>query len=125
MCGVVLLVASGTATAMSHDHHTHSVSPFDQNKELPHHCVLKGHSINNPCPHIVRDSKSADTIAIATDCGGAPYEKQTVPQNTNKQKVFLVNGKPHIQPSRNSLGIVTSDYSLILPRSLFHPPRFI
>ncbi len=127
VCWVTILVTSGSVAAMSHDHHTshHSISPFDKSKELPHHCALKGHSINNPCPHLLRDSKPANSIAIATDCGGTPYEKQTVPQGANKQKVFLDTGKIHPLLTRHSLSIFASDYSLLLHTPLFHPPRFI
>ncbi len=127
MSWVTILVTSGTVTAMSHDHHTshHSISPFDKSNELPQHCVLKGHSINNPCPHLMKDSKSVNSITIAADCGGTPYEKQTVPQSANKQKVFLDTRKNHDLQNRYILSIVTSDYSLLLHTPLFHPPRFI
>jgi len=127
LCGVAILVASNVTMAMPHDHHSshHSISPFDKSKELPHHCALKGHSINNPCPHLLKDSKSVNSIAIATDCGGTPYKKQTVSQSANKQKVFLYTGKNQDLPSRHSLSIFANDYSLTLHTPLFHPPRFI
>ncbi len=73
---MVIFITSGSVSAKSHNHHiSHQlVSPFDKTMELPNHCVLKGHSLNNPCPHLKKES--VNSLTIAAYCGGAPFEKK-------------------------------------------------
>lgn len=127
ICVGVILATSGSVAAMSHDHHPshHAVSPFDKGKELPPHCALNGHSINNPCPHLMKGLKSANSTVIAVDCGGTPNEKQALPENAKKQKVLSVIGKNSGFPDRHSIHIARCGYSFALHIPLFHPPRFI
>ena len=69
------LFGASNALAMAHDHGQHQhpqstiVSPFDAKKEGQSlHCVLRGHSHQDFCPHSEAERSQTDTIA--SDCGG-------------------------------------------------------
>jgi hypothetical protein len=132
---VLLLVTIATfiggldlATAMSHEHHSAQhevVSPFEGKPILPNHCELQGHSLNNPCPHLLngsRNKKSTKDI-ISVDCSGS--QKYPGFPGAKKHEVCSSNG--NLSGSSTSLAFHTS-YNLILyfvPSPLYHPPRFI
>lgn len=127
MCVGVILAVSGSVAAMSHDHHIshQAVSPFDKGKELPPHCALNGHSMHNPCPHLMKDLKSVNSTVIAADCGGTPYGKQNPPENAKKQKVLSATGKNSGLQNGHNIRTAGNGYSFVLYSPLFHPPRFI
>ena len=67
---ILVLLLAGIATltcgldladAMSHEHHSTQhevVSPFDGKPTIPNHCELQGHSLKNPCPHLLNGSRN-------------------------------------------------------------------
>lgn len=86
---VAAILVAGTAWAhpgaphihegpmMMQDHNAHS--PFHQhsqhvqtkNEEQSLHCILNGHSPDEPCPHKkTRKTDSRDSVRISTECGG-------------------------------------------------------
>jgi hypothetical protein len=121
---MVIFITSVSVSAKPHDHHTSHplVSPFDKTIELPHHCIVNGHSLSNPCPHLIKKTANSHTIAVA--CGGAPDKKQTIPEGAKAQKIFSEGDKYSDLPSSHSFRVPISKYSFILPSPLFHPPRF-
>ncbi|MFT4577290.1 MAG: hypothetical protein ACI8PD_002198 [Nitrospinales bacterium] len=80
---VLLLVGIATLTcdldlaaAMSHEHKfpEHGVeSPFEGKPTLPNHCELQGHSLKNPCPHLLNGSGNKKSLKdiISVDCSGS------------------------------------------------------
>ena len=129
-CAVAIAMSVDSAVAMSHDHDAshHSLSPFDSSKDhLSHHCVLSGHSTNNPCPHMLKNLKSAktDAITISVDCGGASNQKSRASIEVNKQKVSADFREHTCLSGIYKLYSSVSSYSFFLQTPLYHPPRFI
>lgn len=122
---VIILITSGSVSAMSHDHPAShdEVSPFEKKIELPRHCFLKGHSLHNPCPHLKKESFKLFTIA--SNCGGVPYKKQTAPGGSKTQKVFTESGKYPDLPNHYPFRTTIPPFSFIFSSPFFHPPRFV
>jgi hypothetical protein len=129
LAGIATLTCGlGLADAMSHEHHStrhEVVSPFDGKSTLPSHCELQGHSLKNPCPHLLRglrDKKSAQDI-ISVDCS----ETQKYPgfAGAKKHEVYSSDKNPSCSSASFAFH---SSYDLILyflPPPFYHPPRFI
>jgi hypothetical protein len=132
---VLLLVGIATLTcgfdfadAMSHEHHSPQhevVSPFEGKPTLPNHCELQGHSLKNPCPHLLngsRNKKSSQDI-ISIDCSGS----QKYPGFPGAKKHKASSNNKNFLGSSTSV-VFHSSFNLVLyslPRPLYHPPRFI
>ena len=124
---VVFFVTTGTSFAMSHSHHGshHSVSPFDKAKELPYHCALNGHSMDNPCPHLSINLNENKMGSLAAECAGSSVPKQSMSKGAAKHKLFSSLDESIFQPYCFSLFSRDTDYSFLLHNPPFHPPRFI
>ncbi len=129
LVGIATLICDfDVASAMSHDHHSHQhgvVSPFDGKPTLPNHCELQGHSLKNPCPHLLNGSRNKKSLKeiISVDCSGT--QKHPGFSGAKKHEVFSSNKNLSVSSTRFSL---KSSYNLILhflPSPLYHPPRFI
>ena len=114
---IVVFFWFGSAMAATHGHHmiTHSVSPFDQNKEENLlHCSLKGHPIDQICP----ENSLNNTIQelISSDCGSRPldassdisinYSRSLLAVNMRFQSKLLFTGQliiPHIYKTRPNI----------------------
>ena len=69
------LAGSSQAMAMAghNHHHGKAASPFDA-KGYSLHCILNGHSLDNPCPKMLSVLGKNDRIyAIGAECGGSPF----------------------------------------------------
>jgi hypothetical protein len=132
---VLLLVGMATltcglslATAMSHEHHSAQhevVSPFEGKPTLPNHCELQGHSLKNPCPHLLNGSRNKKSFKdiISVDCSGS----QKYPGFPGAQKHEVSSNNKNLLGSSTSVTFHSS-YDLVLyflPSPLYHPPRFI
>lgn len=132
---VLLLVGIATlicgldlASAMSHEHHSTQqgeVSPFEGKPTLPNHCELQGHSLKNPCPHLLKGARNKKSVVdmISVDCSGS--QKNAGFPGGKKNEVCSSNQYLSGASARFALN---SSYDLILyflPASLYHPPRFI
>jgi hypothetical protein len=121
-CGVDL------AVAMSHEHHStphEVVSPFEGKTTLPNHCELNGHSLKNPCPHLLNGSRNKNSVKdiISVDCSGS----QKYPGFPGAKKQEVCSNSRNLSDSSASFALHSS-YNLILyflPLPLYHPPRFI
>jgi|SaaInlStandDraft_6_1057023.scaffolds.fasta_scaffold167508_2 hypothetical protein len=134
---ILVLLLAGIATltcgldfaaAMSHEHHSNQyevVSPFEGKPTLPNHCELQGHSLKNPCPHLLRGSRNKKSIkdTISVDCSGS----QKYPGFSGAKKNEVFSSNKNLSGSSASFAFHFS-YDLILyflPPPLYHPPRFI
>ncbi len=122
---LVIFITSSSVSWEPHDHPAthHLISPFNKTMQLPNHCILQGHSLNNPCPHLKKES--VHSLTISAYCGGAPFEKQTVPEGTKAQKVFFESDKYLDLPNYHSIFASIDNYSFILSSPLFHPPQLV
>ena len=86
--GVLLLFAS-SASAIDHEgHHKHgkNISPFVKKQGVSLHCILKGHSINDLCPHLLNASvDKAIPCVIGSSCGSHPFQKKSASSGSSLQ----------------------------------------
>ena len=119
--------AMGTVEASSHQHHPkqHALSPFTGKSEIPHHCILHGHSLKRPCPHLSGAFKNRDSFLLSVDCGGSPIKNNPTSGGVKKQEVFQVS-RDLIIPS-GSFILFTSNFGFtsFITFPIYHPPRFI
>lgn len=120
----VLFLSVPAHAGSDHDHHSME-SPFHNEPDgKPVHCVLLGHSINNPCPHILNPKSQTQRIAIGPDCGGRPFPSKAISfLSLNKfflndesliQKLLAEGEKYHYLPDLYTTSII---------RSIDHPPK--
>jgi hypothetical protein len=122
---VGVLFLSVPAHAGLHHDHISIDSPFHKaSKGKPVHCVLLGHSINNPCPHILNPKSQTQRIAIGPDCGGLPFPSKSIPFPPlnkfflNYENLFqkpLAGAKKYYYPP--------DLYNTSIFRSIDHPPQ--
>lgn len=118
---MALFLSAPAHAGLHHDHHSLD-SVFQKASKGKHaHCVLRGHSQNNPCPHILHPKGPQKNIVIGTDCGGAslPVSLPSI------QKISLINEGP-IQKSLSSSKYQLDSFALYLGSSLNtidHPPK--
>ena len=91
MAAAFCLTASVGQAAVGHAHHHHPDSPFVGQQDAKHpHCVLKGHSMDKPCPHMVaRHGGNNGQPVIANECGGTP-----LPSNSHRigsENIFSIS----------------------------------
>lgn len=109
---------------LHHDHHSIG-SPFDKVSEgKPVHCILLGHSISNPCPHILNPKSHRQKIAIGPDCGGLPFPSKSIPfPSLNK---FFLNHENLTQQAlagAEKFDCPPDLYNTSIFRSIDHPPK--
>jgi hypothetical protein len=82
------LFGATSALAKPHvhgDHQHHTVSPFDEKKEVRSlHCLLRDHNHQGFCPH--SKPERSQTAHIATDCGGKT--SPSIPNTTSFSNDF-------------------------------------
>ena len=123
---VFCLTASASQAEVGHAHHPHPDSPFVGQQDVRHaHCVLKGHSRNKPCPHIlVRHRANSGQTVIANECGGT-----SLPSNSHRigsQNNFFVSAMmfdDSIESNHKNFSSVISFYHRLAPHSLEPPPK--
>ena len=116
------------AAAMSHEHHSTQhgvVSPFEGKPTLPNHCELQGHSLKNPCPHLLNGSRNKKSLKdiISVDCSGS----QNHPGFAGAKKHEICSSNRSPSGSSASFALHSS-YDLILhslSSPFYRPPRFI
>lgn len=86
LAGALILSAPAHA-GLHHDHHSSGSLSHKASKGKPHHCVLLGHSISNPCPHILQPNSLREKVAIGMECGGLPFPSKAIPLHS-LQKIF-------------------------------------
>ena len=123
-------LASTALASPTHDHNSHQMmtSPFHvKPKGERLHCLLHGHNLKKPCPHhlLEKGPKNKLQHAIASDCGGNPFQKQSAIASFST--VFLVNSTFDFHIFFESEGIdFQSSVYLLRPLVPFPPPpRFL
>lgn len=123
---VLFLSTSSSWANAHHGHrqHANGVSPFNQNKRISLHCILKGHSINDLCPHLIKASKDKSLpCVISSSCGSHPYQKESTSGGLSLQ--FIHNAwfqTPHYESSQ-SLYFDRPTLSLSNNDSVDPPPK--
>ena len=110
----VLFASSAFANGL-HTHHQHSdsISPFSKNKKLSLHCILKGHSINDLCPHLLKTSKDKTIPSvIGSGCGTHPFPKKSNTNGFNLQ--FIENSHFQTQHYQTSQTLFLDSPSISL-----------
>ncbi len=88
---MALFLSAPAHAGLHHDHHYSVNTIFQKAAEVkPVHCLLRGHSISNPCPHILKTKSQRERTAIAPDCGGTPFSSKLFPLSPI-QKISLNN----------------------------------
>lgn len=66
----IMLTSVNSSFAAHHMPHK-GHSPMDKvGKGLSLHCILKGHDISNPCPHLMAKSEVSEKFSLSSSCGG-------------------------------------------------------
>lgn len=121
---IALFLLAPAHAGLHHDHHSVD-SVFQKASKGKHaHCILRGHSQNNPCPHILHPKGPQQNIVIGADCGGSPFSSLPI-SLPSIQKISL-NNTSLIQKA--SLVLEECFYSPDLYlnpilRSIDHPPK--
>ena len=126
MAAAFCLTASVSQAAVDHSHHQHPDSPFGGEQIVKHlHCVLKGHSMDKPCPHIMaRQRGNSGQSVIANECGGTP-----LPSNSHRigsDNIFPIDAMMFdgsVESSSNDFSAVVSFYHRLAFHSLEPPPK--
>ena len=91
MAVIGCLVATVSQAGVGPAHHHHADSPFVGQQDAQHrHCVLKGHSLDRPCPHMMDRGNNGQPM-IASDCGGT-----SSPSNSHRigsENIFSINAR--------------------------------
>lgn len=77
---ILLIVASSSWGNVHTEHHKNGkhVSPFVQKQGISFHCILKGHKVNDLCPHLLKGSKDKNIpYVIGSSCGSHPFQKKS------------------------------------------------
>jgi hypothetical protein len=78
--GALFLCASSASATGHEGHHQHGkqVSPFAQKRGISLHCALKGHTVNDLCPHLLKAAKDKTIpCVIGSSCGSHPFQKKS------------------------------------------------
>ncbi len=123
LLGALILSAPAFA-GMHHDHHSEGSQLHKTSKEKPHHCALLGHSISNPCPHLLKSKRQLQRIVIGPDCGGLPFSQKSIPFPPI-QKIFFSHEDLilTVLVSSKSNGFPLDLYRYSTIRSIDHPPQ--
>jgi len=130
-------IFSGTGFAETHHFHDHvhsqhpigkTGSPFETSKgSISLHCLLKGHSIDKPCPHILSPLKNTlidETTYLSTECGRGSGQK--IGDSGSSGKSFCAVSK--FQWVNRSVEAMTS-FKIVFLETFFPPdappPRII
>lgn len=87
---VLFLFASSSWANMHEGHHNHNkgVSPFVQKQGVSLHCMLRGHSINDLCPHLLKASEDKTIpCVIGSSCGSHPFQKNAATSGSSLQLI--------------------------------------
>ncbi len=130
LSGVLLLVpllAAGLAYAGGHSghHHGDAVSPFEK-QGLPVHCALMGHSVNKPCPHILRSTERTGSkpVFLSAGCEGSPGAAGGTGYDTVTPMGEIVPDF-HTQLNATPAGFKSPFSSSSIPTRIEHPPRSV
>ncbi len=129
---VSLFFASGLFTTSSafansdHQHHHHnSTSPFNKTN-LNQHCLLKGHSLDNPCPHTMKHLGSKDLPSfIGSDCAGSPSQTNMLLGGSDLNFMDLSLGNNIVFSAERAPLLLSSKRSFLFYESIKPPPRFL
>ncbi len=107
-----------------HHPEAHAFSPFEK-RGLPVHCALLGHSIDKPCPHILKSTGRVNekNEYLAADCAGPSGIPGSLgfDENTPAAMISLSTDLPG---SVLSVDGRQAHFSSLIPHSIEHPPRF-
>lgn len=121
-----MLGFTASVSQASVGHHHHADSPFVGQPDVRHpHCVLKGHSRDKPCPHILsrQSGKSGQTV-IANECGGTsqPSNSHRIgSENHFSISEMMFDGS--LESHHRNFSSVISFYHRLALHSLEPPPK--
>jgi hypothetical protein len=126
LCIASAFVLASTAFASGDHQHDHdSISPFGKTS-LNLHCLLKGHSLNNPCPHILKHlgGKSLPHF-IGSNCGGSPSQNNIISSGFDFHFVEFPIKINSIFSAERTPKLRSEISSFLFYESIKPPPRFL
>jgi len=61
------------------------------------HCILKGHDLNNPCPHLLAKGDTKVEGSISSPCGGKTSNQNPFSYNSGSSSFFDLSNAPGYQ----------------------------
>lgn len=109
-----------------HKRHQHNAAnPFNKTN-LNLHCLLKGHSLDNPCPHILKHLGSKSLLyLIGADCGGSHSQKKGVFAGFDITFMDSPAENIFIFSSGQTLALPSEKRTFLFYGSIKPPPKFL
>jgi len=119
---IVLVCASSSFAAHHHSHKGHFPTK-EMGKGLSLHCILKGHDLNNPCPHLVAKGGLGDKLSLTLPCDGKSSNPNPFSYNPDSSSYYdLLNAPDSKVHSLNwTIPLYRTEYAP-LEQSPFDPP---
>jgi hypothetical protein len=121
---MALFFSTPVNASLHHDHQSGHVFSKMTSKGKHAHCVLRGHSQNNPCPHILYPKRQEQGVILGPDCGGSPFP--SLPMDLPLTQKISLNKEDLIQKSSLSSKYQLDSSALYLGssiNSIDHPPK--
>ncbi len=121
----VFLASASFSFAAGHSSHK-GHSPMDKVGKRPSlHCVLKGHDLSNPCPHIIADDGLAEKSFLSSPCGGKTSNETPFSYNSGSSSFFDLLEAPgyKVHDLNGTFYFHNAQYTSLEPRSFDPPPK--
>jgi hypothetical protein len=90
----IVLVSASFSFAADHKSHKGHFPMKEMGKALSLHCVLKGHDLSNPCPHLVAKDDLGEKYSLTLPCGGKASNQNPFSYNPESSSFFdLLNAR--------------------------------
>jgi hypothetical protein len=119
----MVLVSANASFAANHKSHKGHFPMKEAGKGLSLHCVLKGHDLSNPCPHLVAKGDIGEKYSLTLPCGGKTSNQNPFSYNPESSSFFdLINAPDYKVYSLNwAIPLYRAGYAP-LELSLLDPP---
>ncbi len=90
----IVLVCGSSSFAADHNSHEGHFPMKEMGKGLSLHCVLKGHDLSNPCPHLVAKGDLGEKYSLSLPCGGKTSNQNPFSFNPESSSFFDLLNAP-------------------------------
>ncbi len=121
----ILLASAGAGFATNHASHK-GHSPMDKIGKSPSlHCVLKGHDLSNPCPHLLAEDGLSEKSFLSSPCNGDASNQNPFSYTSGGSCFFDLRHAPEyaVHHFNGTVSFHHARYISIEPDPLDPPPK--
>jgi len=121
----MVLASASASFAANHMSHKGHFPKKEVGKGLPLHCVLKGHDLSNPCPHLVAKGGLGEKYSLTLPCGGKTSNQNPFSYNPESSSFFdLINVPDYKVYNLNwAISLYRAGYAPLEPSQFDPPPK--